>query len=76
VVEIVNAVCERESKAARRVTFAMMISQIACFGDEFVDGFYRRHVRRIISAFSIRVIRVLTIDNVDASAYYIDARYS
>jgi hypothetical protein len=36
VVEIVDAVRERERKAARTVTFAMMFSEIARYGDEFI----------------------------------------
>jgi hypothetical protein len=54
----------------------MMVAQVPCFADEFVDWFDGPALRRIISAFSIRVIRVLGIDNVGTSAYYIGARYS
>jgi hypothetical protein len=53
-----------------------MVAQVPCFADEFVDWFDGPALRRIISAFSIRVIRVLGIDNVGTSAYYIGARYS
>jgi len=43
-VQIVDAVGERERKTTRRMTFAMVIAQVARFGDEFIDGFYVRHV--------------------------------
>jgi hypothetical protein len=38
-IQIVNAVGECEVEAARRVAFAVMFAQVACFGDEFSEWF-------------------------------------
>jgi hypothetical protein len=56
------------------MTFSMMVAQVPCFADEFVDWFDGIAANNI-RVFN-RVIRVLGIDNVGASAYYIGARYS
>jgi hypothetical protein len=49
-VQEVEAVGEGEGKPARRMSFAMMLAQVACFGDEFSQGLMFGIVGRIVAA--------------------------
>ncbi len=67
--------CEGEGKTAGRVTFAMVISQIACLVTSLSMGFIFGMLGRMISA-THNYRSTILFDTKRSPSYYIGARYS
>src|SRR5687768_4972025 len=59
-VEEVDAVGDGESEATRAVTFAMMVTEAACFRYQFVEWFDGRHAVLILNHEPTRVLLKLS----------------
>src|SRR5687767_613601 len=59
-VEEVDAVGDGESEATRAVTFAMMVTEAACFRYQFVEWFDGRHAALILNHEPTRVLLKLS----------------